>query len=243
MTTIEPKVLDRIRGLLAKAESTEFPAEAEALAAKAAELMARHSVEQAMITDRGSRDETIGFVTIMLPPPYAKAKASLLHTVAVSLNCKSLYLTRTVSRSQVYGHKSDLDMVEFLYTSLVIQATRMATAEEVPTRDRYGLPIHRSAAGTAAYRRSWFLGFTHRIGQRLETAKREATRDAGTGAEIVLAERSKRATAAAYQDFPSRTTRHSTVSRRDGYEAGARAGWNADLGQPRTGSGARRALA
>ena len=46
------RVLDRVRGLLTKAESTEFPAEAEALTAKAQELMARHSIEQAMVEAR-----------------------------------------------------------------------------------------------------------------------------------------------------------------------------------------------
>ena len=37
----DEKVLGRVRALLAKAESTTFPEEAEALTAKAQELMAR----------------------------------------------------------------------------------------------------------------------------------------------------------------------------------------------------------
>ena len=45
----DPRVLARVRGLLAKAESTSFPEEAEALSAKAQELMARHALERVAV--------------------------------------------------------------------------------------------------------------------------------------------------------------------------------------------------
>lgn len=38
-----------MRALLAKAESTEFPQEAEALTARAQEMMARHSIDLALL--------------------------------------------------------------------------------------------------------------------------------------------------------------------------------------------------
>lgn len=50
---IEPRMLGRIRALLAKAEATTFPEEAEALSAKAQELMARHTVDEALLAVRG----------------------------------------------------------------------------------------------------------------------------------------------------------------------------------------------
>ena len=43
------RMLDRVRALLAKAESTTFPAEAEALTGKAQELIARHSIDEALL--------------------------------------------------------------------------------------------------------------------------------------------------------------------------------------------------
>lgn len=46
---VDPRVLGRVRGLLAKAESTSFAAEAEALSAKAQELMTRHAIERAVL--------------------------------------------------------------------------------------------------------------------------------------------------------------------------------------------------
>ena len=45
------RVLRRIRALLAKAESTEFPEEAEALTAKAQELMSAHAVDEALLDE------------------------------------------------------------------------------------------------------------------------------------------------------------------------------------------------
>lgn len=41
---VDPKILDRVRALVAKAESTDFPEEAAAFTAKAQELITRHAV-------------------------------------------------------------------------------------------------------------------------------------------------------------------------------------------------------
>ncbi len=57
---VDEKMLARVRALLAKAEGTEFPEEAETLSAKAQELMARHSLREAVADyDRGEH-----------PPPW-----------------------------------------------------------------------------------------------------------------------------------------------------------------------------
>ncbi|HMS90362.1 MAG TPA: DUF2786 domain-containing protein, partial [Acidimicrobiales bacterium] len=59
ITTDTDPVLRKIRGLLDKAEASTFEAESSALFAKAAELMSRHRITEAMIdagrrpTDRG----------------------------------------------------------------------------------------------------------------------------------------------------------------------------------------------
>jgi hypothetical protein len=48
---VDERILDKVRALLAKAESTEFPEEAEALSARAQELMAKYSIDQAVLAD------------------------------------------------------------------------------------------------------------------------------------------------------------------------------------------------
>lgn len=48
------KYVKRIRALLAKAESTSFPAEAEALRLKAQDLMSKHNISSAELVERES---------------------------------------------------------------------------------------------------------------------------------------------------------------------------------------------
>ena len=56
----EPRMLGRIRALLAKAESTEFPEEAELLTAKAQQLMAQHSIDEALLSADHRGDDAPG---------------------------------------------------------------------------------------------------------------------------------------------------------------------------------------
>ena len=53
----DERILGKIRALLAKAEATEFPDEAEALSARAQELMAKHSIDHALLAAQyGSKE-------------------------------------------------------------------------------------------------------------------------------------------------------------------------------------------
>ena len=84
-------MLERVRALLAKAESTTFPEEAEALTAKAQELMARHAIDQAVL-DAGSNGGSAGVVgwRIGIDDPYAAAKSILLYRIAVANRCRGV---------------------------------------------------------------------------------------------------------------------------------------------------------
>ena len=83
-TAGDDRALRRIRGLLAKAESTEFPDEAEALTGKAQELMTRHAVDAALL-DAGSSSPggpAVGARRVHVQDPYVRAKMQLLAAVA-----------------------------------------------------------------------------------------------------------------------------------------------------------------
>ena len=77
--TTEPSlpqgVLDKVRALLAKAESTTFDAEAEAFTAKAQELMARHRIDRAVfearstVSARRTRQSPVRASTTRTPTP------------------------------------------------------------------------------------------------------------------------------------------------------------------------------
>ena len=229
MTTPTDSILNKIRGLMAKAASTEFEAEAQAFADKAAELMARYGVEQAMIADRDPASDPVENRTIHLENPYAQAKSLLLHHIAQALNCHMIYSSPSQNNGMafglLFGARSDLERVEFLYTSLVLQSVRMAV--------RTHAPHAYSSSAVSAYRRSWLIGFANRIGERLQASKTQATRDAGTGAELVLVNRQELAQRAAKQAFPNTRKRAATISRGDAYRAGQAAASRADMGQAR----------
>ncbi|MGW6552870.1 DUF2786 domain-containing protein, partial [Streptomyces sp. NPDC055051] len=78
----EPRMLTRIRALLAKAEATGYPEEAEALTAKAQELMARHSLDEAGLAAGAPAPPAPGALRLGVVPPNEKAQALLIDPVA-----------------------------------------------------------------------------------------------------------------------------------------------------------------
>ncbi|HUP73559.1 MAG TPA: DUF2786 domain-containing protein [Acidimicrobiales bacterium] len=151
--------LERIRNLLAKAESTTFEPEAMAFTAKAQELMTRYAVDEAMVQGSGHpRDRPVS-IRLPIDPPYVDAKSRLLHTVAAAARCKSVFHPM-VSLATVVGFPADIAAVELLFTSLLVQAQTAMTdaAARAPSGSR---PRSRS------FRSSFLAGYTHRIGARL----------------------------------------------------------------------------
>jgi hypothetical protein len=78
----DERLLSRIRALLNKAESTEFAEEAEALSARAQELMAKYSIDHALLAAEAGSKEEPGGRRIPVDNPYEAAKAALLQVVA-----------------------------------------------------------------------------------------------------------------------------------------------------------------
>src|SRR3546814_6950063 len=77
--------LRRVQAMLAKAESTQFPAEAEALLAKAQELMSRHAIDEAMLQSAGrAASDAVTTTAVVTTAPYAGAQASLLGAIAAA---------------------------------------------------------------------------------------------------------------------------------------------------------------
>lgn len=144
----DSRMLMRIRALLAKAEATGFPEEAEALSAKAQELMARHSIDEALLAARTHAKDAPGACRIGVEPPYETAKAVLLDAVAGTNRCRAVW-NESLGFSTVVGFEPDLEAVELLYTSLLVQATAAMTKAEAAQRAGEG--SGRRASGS----RSW----------------------------------------------------------------------------------------
>ncbi|MFD7815978.1 DUF2786 domain-containing protein [Streptomyces sp. NPDC059785] len=216
------RMLTRIRGLLAKAEATGFPEEAEALSAKAQELMARHSIDEALLAARTQAPaDAPGACRIGVEPPYETAKAVLLDAVAGANRCRAVW-NDALGFSTVVGFEPDLEAVELLYTSLLVQATAAMARAEAAQR----------AGGrkrTKTFRQSFLAAYAHRIGDRLAAAAEEQVAETGrvTGAgELlpVLAARDVAVTEHLERMFPETvTTRMRGVSDAAGWEQGSAA--------------------
>jgi hypothetical protein len=166
----DERMLSRIRSLLAKAESTEFPEEAEALSARAQELMAKYSIDHALLAAETGQAEAPGGRRIAVDNPYEAAKASLLQIVAQANRCRVVW-SRELGLVTVIGFPADLDAVELLFTSLLVQANT-AMLRTGGKRDGSG------RSRTRAFRQSFLLSYAVRIGERLSAASDHAEQEA-----------------------------------------------------------------
>ena len=243
-------LLAKVRKLLAQAEDPACTAaEAEAFTAKAAALIARHNIDEALLAVDDPDRDRVADLELDLPAPYAREKATLGARVAQALRCEAVlrrqrryddeWNPRTEVALHVFGHRSDLRAFDLLFASLLVQGTRDLTRSRVPRGEH-----------VAAYRRTWWLGFAGAVGQRLEQAERAAAAGAesrfaahGTSAALVLADRAEEARSAmqaAYPGVRSAAPRHlSGGGGRDGWASGQRA----DLGGQRLGGRARGEIA
>ncbi|MFE1336590.1 DUF2786 domain-containing protein [Streptomyces sp. NPDC058733] len=222
------RTLGRIRALLAKAEATGYPEEAEALTAKAQELMARHSVDEALLDAQAPAPDAPGACRIGVEPPYEQAKAVLLDAVATANHCRAVW-NEALCFSTVVGFEADLDAVELLYTSLLVQAQAALSTAEAAQRKG-------GRKRTKTFRQSFLAAYAHRIGGRLAAAAETAAAGAGVSDELlpVLASREVAVTAAADRMFPQTvSTRLRGVSDAAGWDEGARAADRARVGERR----------
>lgn len=222
---LDPKMLERVRALLAKAESTEFPDEAEALTVKAQQLMARYCIDAAMVDQAAKRASGPTRMEMTIPAPYVSAKATLLAAVAQANRCEAVWSNG--GRSTVFGYDADLRAVELLFVSLLLQATStmLKSGNHVDARGR---------SRTKAFRRSFLLAFAGRIAERLREADEAAVAESeirhGASLVPVLEERKAAVRAAMKEAVPHLRTYSPTASHRGGLLAGLAAADRADLG-------------
>jgi hypothetical protein len=217
---VDGNVLAKVRALLAKAESTDFPEEAEACTAKAQELMARHAIDAALLDGGGVRP--LGR-RVPIDDPYAAAKSLLLDNVANANRCRSIYST-DLAIGTVLGFERDLATVEILFTSLLVQATRAMLVEGKAAGRR---------ARQRGFRQSFLVSFAVRIGQRLSEASTATTTaaDAEHSGRLlpILARRAGEVDDEVRRMFPHVVEKSMSVTDHAGWHAGRVAADLADL--------------
>ncbi|WP_238432524.1 DUF2786 domain-containing protein [Micromonospora tarensis] len=224
-------MLDRVRALLAKAESTTFPAEAEALTGKAQELIARHSIDEALLAGGAERGDLPGGVRLSTDTPYAGAKALLVQEVAAANRCEAVW-SDDLGFATVLGWPADLVAVEVLYTSLLVQATAAMLRGRAERRPGSG-------RRTKVWDESFLNAFALRIGERLRAATEAATEAAAEAADQaavesdrllpVLAARGEAVRERLETLFPGVTRHRLSVRDADGWSSGTSAADRAAL--------------
>lgn len=222
----DAKLLDKVRQMLAKAESTPYEAEAEAFTAAAQKLMARHSIDAAMLAATArSPSEGPAMVRLGIDRPYEQQKVMLLGAVAQANRCRTIW-AKDVSLVSVVGFPADLEAVDTLFTSLLLQATRAMSAAGT-RKTAYG-------SRTRSFRSTFLGSYAQRIGERLQQEAHAAAAEvsdemsshAGPSTDLVriLAERTEEVDAAFAERFPHVVTkRFSAATDPEGWAAGRRA--------------------
>ena len=210
---IDPQVLGRVRALLAKAESTEFPEEAEALSAKAQQLISRYALD-GLTFDRDADAPTMVSARFWIDAPYVVPKAMVVDAVARANRSRSV-ISEQLGFCTLVGTRQDIEAVELLATSLLIQAsTAMA---------RHGAHVDaRGRSHTRSFRQSFLVSYATRIGERLDQTVAHEVEASGRSGELVplLARHEAHIQAAMDEMFPRLTQRETSVTNRLGWAAG-----------------------
>lgn len=222
-----------MRKLLAKAEDPAVtPEEAETYTAKAAELIAAYGIDRAMLAALDPDSDVPGDRRLDIDAPYARDKADLLWAVARSCRCKGVLKTSHTRQltMHLFGYGSDLERLELLFTSLLVQLANGLAATPVPPWEH-----------AAAFRRTWILGFTVAIARRLAlaeeraaaTAQQQAAPSQGRSVALVLADRSDVVERQLKDAYPVTRPVRDRFLTGGGYHGGYAAGQRADLGGTR----------
>jgi hypothetical protein len=221
-------MFDKVRKLLAKAENPACPpAEAEALTAKATELIAKYGIDNALLVADHPEVDRVKDRAVRIHPPYASEKARLLQVVAKGMRCRAVALQRRADGVRqfsvhLFGFGTDLSCVELLHDSLLAQASHALAVEPVP-----------AGAHPTAWRRSWLTGFTTAIGVRLRDSVARATMDGPSRVALVLVDRGHRVDQMVAVRYPDLAVPRRRRLSGTGFALGQAAGHRADLGARR----------
>lgn len=236
-----------IEKLLAKAESTNSEHEAEALMAKAQEMMVRYGIEQAMIDARRASEGTateqiITKENLLKGSRYNVQMMYLGHWLAPIFNLRTykwgkgdrLYLA-------VVGFESDVAQWQRLFDSLRLQAMTFM--------GQWWRESGRTETGWAQTKekRAYLMGWTQTASGRAKTMHEKVVSEAkasGTGTEVVLASRKARVDQWVDQNL-SLTQARGRGQAQGGWAsraAGAADGARANVGGRGVGNGARAAV-
>jgi len=190
-------IAEKVALLLAQAEGTDNPVEAEAFTRKAEELMLKHGIDEAMIAARrpGTKADPIIRERIPFVSQYAAAVVHLGTAVSQAFNCQNFQTlvtdkgARATHSIWLVGHQSDVQQAATLVQSLLVQ---IEAALNYWWKNE-GRLICADMGGSKKYaaRREFCFAFCNGVRSRLNEVYNRVVEEAGTGAELVLRDRTK----------------------------------------------------
>jgi hypothetical protein len=222
---LAPNLVDKVRKLLAMAEGTRNPNEADAFSRKAAELIAMHRIDPERLCVEGSGDLDVDEFELGRGA-YVRGRLSLLGAVGDAHGCKVVFEVRDRGTvAFVAGFRSDLESVSLLYHSLHTQASSRMAAERRAT-----------AAATQQWRRSFLFGYAEQIRAMLRKSADDAERHVRASGSTLPALRARERRV---EEFSRERFGRVVAARRPkaatatGWQAGRDAAARADLGRER----------
>ncbi|AMJ44273.1 DUF2786 domain-containing protein [Corynebacterium stationis] len=157
----QKKMHDKIQGLLAKAESTQFEDEADALIAKAQNLRQQYRIDKVLEELETSAEEVVA-VRVRIAAPWVKHQMSLLSSVACA-NGGTAVLLSDLGICTVLATRDDAEHIVDLFSSLNRHRAWFMTNSE-------GAKLAAEEGQTASYRRSFMLAYAGKIHELLHEA-------------------------------------------------------------------------
>jgi hypothetical protein len=235
VTDQDDKIRERVRKMLALAEDEgTTQGERDSAFARATQLMARHQIERQMLDDTAPRKEAVGQRDFTFDAPYTRQKCDLLCWTANAMGMRSIVYRRgaEVTRTIIYGFESDLEILDMLYTSLLLQ--------QVSGLRKAAVPEYLSGSSVAMWRRDWQSAFANTVHFRIKSAResevktydREHTGGGGGGAALVLVDRSKAVELRVAELHPNlgKPLKSRSIGHQSARISGQEAGRNADIG-------------
>ncbi len=232
------KTLELIIKLLAKAENTPFPAEAQTFQEHAERLMVRYGIQQAAIDAEagkaGKPQEPMVEERVELSGQYRVGQARGFIAVATAFDTVQVLQATTPAKKVIYliGAESDVAQIRRLFNSLLVQLEAAMSAWWA----HYPYKPYLSGHEKTLERRQFQMGFLTTVALRITALYKEEIGAGGPGNELVLASRRERAEDHAQQLYPqTRAARRQSIAHGSanahaaGTSAGRRATVNSEI--------------
>lgn len=228
------KTLELITQLLAKAESTPYPAEAQTFQEHAERLMVRYGIQQAALDAEagkaGRPQEAMVEERVELTGAYRVGQARGFIAIAMAFDTVQVLQATASDRKVIYliGAESDVGAIRRLFTSLLVQLEMAMSAWWVG----YPMKAYLSGHERTLERRQFQLGFLATVAGRIAALYKEEAADGIPGNDLVLASRKERADHHAQSLYPqTRAARRQAMAHgsANAHAAGSSAGQRATV--------------